>query len=85
MARLGWRLMSTAQQQIYQQIQSLSLQERLQLIRQLFAEAVRTEQFQLAGSMTVNGDIDEMIKQQRAAVMATLNERGTQLHAELAE
>lgn len=77
--------MSTAQQQIYQQIQLLPLQERLQLIRQLFAEAVKTEQFQLAGSMTVNGDIDEMIRRQRAAVMVTLEEKGAQLQAELAE
>lgn len=77
--------MSTEQQQIYQQIQLLPLPERLQLIRRLFAEAVKTEQFQLAGSMTVNGDIDEMIRQQRAAVMATLEERGAQLQAELAE
>lgn len=77
--------MSTTQQQIYQQIQSLPLQERLQLIRQLFAEAVKTEQFQLAGSMTANGDIDEMIRRQRAAVTATLEERGAQLQAELAE
>jgi hypothetical protein len=77
--------MSTAQEQIYQQIQLLPLQERLQLIRRLFAEAVKTEQFQLAGSMTVNGDIDEMIGQQRAAVMATLEERGAQLQAELAK
>jgi hypothetical protein len=71
--------MSTAQQQIYQQIQLLPLQERLQLIRQLFAEAVKTEQFQLAGSMTVNGDIDEIIRQQRAAVLVTLEERGARL------
>lgn len=77
--------MGTAQQQIYQQIQSLPLQERLQLIRQLFAEAVRTEQFQLADSMTANGDIDGMIAQQRADVMATLEERSAQLQAELAE
>jgi hypothetical protein len=77
--------MSTAQQQIYQQIQLLPLQERLQLIRQLFAEAVKIEQFQLTGSMTVNGDIDEIIRQQRVAVMATLEEKGAQLHAELAE
>ena len=77
--------MSTAQQQICQQIQLLPLPERLQLIRQLFAEAVKTEQFQLTGSMTVNGDIDEMIKQQRASVMATLEERVAQLCIELAE
>ncbi|MBI1760269.1 MAG: hypothetical protein HYR56_02430 [Acidobacteria bacterium] len=77
--------MSTAQQQIYQQIQLLPMQERLQLIRRLFAEAVKTEQFQLAGSMTVNGEIDEMTKQQRAAMMATLEARGAQLRAELAE
>jgi hypothetical protein len=77
--------MSTAQQQIYQQIQLLPLQERLQLIRRLFAEAVKAEQFQLAGSMTANGDIDEMIKQHRADVMATLEEKGAQLQAELAE
>lgn len=77
--------MSTAQQQICQQIQLLPLQERLQLIRQLFAEAVKTEQFQLADSMTANGDIDEMIKQQRAAVMANLEERGARLQAELAK
>lgn len=77
--------MSTAQQQIYQQIQSLPLQERLQLIRQLFAEAVKTGQFLLAGSMTANGDIDEMIEQQRATVIATLEERGAQLQAELTE
>lgn len=76
--------MNTAQQ-IYQQIQLLPLPERLQLIRRLFAEAVKTQQFQLAGSMTVNGDIDEMIRQQRAAVMATLEERGAQLQAERAE
>ena len=76
--------MSTAQEQIYEQIQLLPLQERLQLIRRLFAEAVKTEQFQLAGSMTANGDIDEMIRQQRAAVMATLEERGAQLRADLA-
>ena len=77
--------MSTAQQQIYEQIQLLPLPERLQLIRQLFAEAVKIEQFQLAASMTVNGGIDEMIRQQRAAVMATLEARGAQLQAELAE
>lgn len=77
--------MSAAQQQIYQQIQSLPLQDRLQLIRQLFVEAVKIEQFQLAGSMTANGDIDEMIKQQRATVMATLEERAARLSTELAE
>jgi hypothetical protein len=77
--------MSTAQQQIYQQIQLLPLQERLRLIRRLFAEAVKTEQFQLAGSMTAKGDIDEMIEQHRAAVMATLEEKGAQLQTELAE
>jgi len=77
--------MSTAQQQIYQQIQLLPRQERLQLIRQLFAEAVKTAHFQLAGSMTANGDIDEMIRQQRAAVMITLNAKGAGLRANLAE
>ena len=76
---------STAQQQIYQQLQLLPLPERLQLIRRLFAEAVKTEQFQRAGLMTANGDIDEMIRQQRAAVMATLEERAARLQAELAE
>ena len=76
--------MSPAQQQISQQIQLLPLQERLQLIRRLFAEAVKTEQFQLAGSMTVNSDIDEMIRQQRATVMETLEEKGALLRTELA-
>ncbi len=77
--------MSTAQQQIYQQIQSLPLQERLGLIRQLFAEAVKTEQFHLAGSMTVNGDVDELIKAQRSFIVETLKQKGEQLQAELAE
>ncbi len=75
--------MSTAQQQIYQQVQLLPLQERLQLVRQLFAEAVKTERFELAGSMTVNGDVDEIIRNHRASVMATLNRKGEQLRAEL--
>ncbi len=75
--------MSAAQQQIYQQIQSLPLKERLQLIRQLFAETVKTEQFQLEGSMTVNGNVDEIVNNQRASVMARLMEKGEQLHAEL--
>ena len=77
--------MSTAQQQIYQQVQSLPLQERLRLIRQLFAEAVKTEQFQLANSMTANSDVDEIIKIQRASVMETLKQKGEQLRNELAE
>lgn len=77
--------MSTTQQQIYQQIQSLPLPERLGLIRQLFAEAVKTEQFQLAGSMTINGDVDEIVKTQRAAILETLKQKGEQLQAELAK
>jgi hypothetical protein len=75
--------MSTAQQQIYQQIQSLPLQERLQLIRQLFAEAVKTEGFSLAGSMTVTGEVDEIIKNHRAIVSAKLQEKGERLRTEL--
>lgn len=75
--------MSTSQQQIYQQIQLLPLPERLQLIRQLFAEAVKTEGFSLAGSMTVNGDVDEIIKNHRAVVMAKLREKGERFRAEL--
>jgi hypothetical protein len=75
--------MSAAQQHIYQQIQLLPLQERLQLIRQLFAEAVKTEHFSLAGSMTVNGDVDEIIKEHGAAMMTTRKEKGEQLRAEL--
>lgn len=77
--------MSTTQQQIYQQIQSLPLPERLGLIRQLFAEAVKTEQFQLAGSMTINGDVDEIVKTQRAAILETLKQKGEQLQDELAK
>jgi hypothetical protein len=79
----GRVFMSTAQQQIYQQIQSLPLRERLQLIRQLFAEAVKTEGFSLAGSMTINGEADEIIKNHRAVVMAKLQEKGQRLRAEL--
>ena len=75
--------MSTSQQQIYQQIQLLPLPERLQLIRQLFAEAVKTEGFSLASSMTVNGDVDEIIKNHRAVVMAKLREKGERFRAEL--
>lgn len=75
--------MSAAQQEIYQQIQLLPLPERLQLIRQLFAEAVKTEGFSLAGSMTVNGDLDEIIRNHRASVMKKLNEKGERLRAEL--
>ena len=75
--------MSTSQQQIYQQIQLLPLPERLQLIRQLFAEAVKTEGFSLAGSMTVNSDVDEIIKNHRAVVMAKLREKGERFRAEL--
>ena len=74
--------MSTAQQQIYQQIQLLPLRERLQLIRQLFAEAAKTEGFTLIGSMTVDGDVDEIIKNHRAAVMAKLKEKGERLRAQ---
>jgi hypothetical protein len=75
--------MSTAQQQIYQQIQRLPLRERLQLIRQLFAEAAKTEGFTLVGSMTVEGDVDEIIKNHRADVMAKLKDKGERLRAEL--
>ncbi len=75
--------MSTAQQQIYQQIQSLPLRERLQLIRQLFSEAVKVEGFSLVGSMTINGDVDEIIQNHRAVVMAKLREKGERLRAEL--
>jgi hypothetical protein len=75
--------MSTAQQQIYQQIQLLPLRERLQLIRQLFVEAAKTEGFALVGSMTVEGDVDEIIKNHRATVMAKLKEKGERFRAEL--
>lgn len=75
--------MSTAQREIYQQIQLLPLQERLQLIRQLFVEAVKTEGFSLAGSMTVNGDVDETIRNHRASVMKRLKEKGERVRAEL--
>lgn len=75
--------MSTAQQQIYQQVQLLPLNERLELIRQLFAETVKSSQFQLAGSMVANGNIDELIETQRASVMVKLNKKGEELSAEL--
>lgn len=76
--------MSTAQQQIYQQVQLLPFKERLELIRRLFAETVKADQFQLADSMTVSGDIDQIIEAQRASVVANLNKKGELLSAELA-
>lgn len=76
-------VMIAAQQQIYQQIQLLPLRERLELIRQLFVETTKSNEFQLTGSITVNGEIDEIIESQRTSVMAKLNEMGEQLRAEL--
>jgi hypothetical protein len=71
--------MSTAQQQILNQIYALPESEQQQIIRQLLAKAFRSPKFSLAGSITHVGDLEAGTQELRRMVKESLQRTAEQL------
>lgn len=77
--------MSTAQQQILNQIYSLPEQEQQQIVRQLLAKVFQSSEFSLAGSMTFVGNLEAGKQELRRQVKESLQRTAKQLQEDYAE
>lgn len=71
--------MSTAQQQILNQIDALPEPEQRQILRQLLAKAFRSPEFSLAGSVVYVGDLEAGKQELRRKVKESLQRTAEQL------